>query len=129
MAAEPRYLLDTNICIYILDAAKPGLRVRLEAADTGSLATSTVVLAEVLRGIAVEDHRTMRQLRALLELAPALPFDERAAFAYAGMPFARGRFDRLIAAHALSLDLTIVTANPRDFIDLDGLRVEDWTQP
>ena len=44
------------------------------------------------------------------------------------LPFARHRFDRLIAAHALALDLTLVTANVRDFYDLPGLKVEDWTR-
>ena len=128
MVVEPRYLLDTNICIYILDAARPALRARLEAAEIGSLVTSTIVLAEVVRGIAHDDRRTLAKLQALLQLATVRPFDERAALAYAQLPFARGRFDRLIAAHALSLGLVIVTANPRDFTDIADLRVEDWTQ-
>jgi tRNA(fMet)-specific endonuclease VapC len=129
MAVEPRFLLDTNICIYILDAARLALRARIEAAEVGSLVTSTIVLAEVLRGIAVDDDHTMTKLKALLMLAPPLPFDASAAQAYARLPFARGRFDRLIAAHALSLGLVIVTANPRDFVDVEGLAVQDWTLP
>jgi tRNA(fMet)-specific endonuclease VapC len=56
-----------------------------------------------------------------------LPFDEAAARAYARLPFKRGRFDRLLAAHALSLDLTVITNNERDFSDIAGLRVENWT--
>lgn len=129
MAAEPRFLLDTNICIYILDAVRPALRARVEAADIGALVTSTIVVAEVLRGIAVDDEHTLTKLHALLAQAPAMPFDVAAAQAYARLPFARGRFDRLIAAHALSLGLVVVTANPRDFSDIAGLAVEDWTQP
>lgn len=129
MAAEPRFLLDTNIVIFVLDAARPALRARIESLAVGSLVTSTVVLAEVLRGIPGDDHRTLARLQQLLMLAPALPFDDRAARTYARLPFARGRFDRLIAAHALSMALCVVTANLRDFADISDLRVEDWTQP
>ncbi len=129
MAAEPRYLLDTNICIFILDATLPGLRRRLEQVDEGELATSTIVLAELLRGTDLDSEREMLRLASLLTIVPALPFDEAAAQAYAKLPFRRGRFDRLIAAHALSRGLTVVTANVRDFADVPGLAVEDWTQP
>ncbi len=127
MAAEPRYLLDTNICIFILDATLPQLRRRLEQVDEGALATSTIVLAELLRGTDLGSEFGMQLLQALLTVVPALPFDDGAALAYARLPFRRGRFDRLIAAHALSRGLTVVTANIRDFSDVPGLQVEDWT--
>lgn len=65
-------------------------------------------------------------LSAFVELVPILPFDDRAAVAYASLPFRRARFDRLIAAHALSLGLTLVTNNEADFADIPGLRVENW---
>lgn len=129
MAIEQRYLLDTNICIYILDAARPSLRIKLEQQQQGSLATSTIVLAEILRGTDLADRQAMARLDALLAIVPALPFDAAAAEAYARLPFRRGRFDRLIAAHALSRGLTVVTANPVDFVDVPGLAVEDWMQP
>jgi tRNA(fMet)-specific endonuclease VapC len=129
VAVEPRYLLDTNICIYILDAARPSLRLKLEQQPLGSLATSTIVLAEILRGTDLADRWVMARLDALLAVVPALPFDATAAEAYARLPFRRGRFDRLIAAHALSRGLAVVTANPVDFLDVPGLNVEDWMQP
>lgn len=59
---------------------------------------------------------------------PVLPFDEDAARAFALVPFRRAKFDRLIAAHALALKLTLVTANAADFRDVPGLDVEDWTR-
>lgn len=127
MAAEPQYLLDTNICIFILDATLPQLRQRLEAVDEGTLATSTIVLAELLHGTDLGSEDEMLRLQSLLTVVPALPFDEAAARVYARLPFRRGRFDRLIAAHALSRGLTVVTANARDFSDVPGLQVEDWT--
>nr|WP_310522348.1 type II toxin-antitoxin system VapC family toxin [Polymorphobacter sp.] len=128
MAAEPRYLLDTNICIFILDAAIPQLRHRIEQMDEGALATSTIVLAELLLGTDIDSPAATQRLQSLLAVVPALPFDDTAARAYARLPFRRGRFDRLIAAHALSLGLAVVTANIRDFADVPGLQVEDWTQ-
>lgn len=129
MASDPRYLLDTNICIYILDARLPILRQRVERQPLGSLVTSTIVLAELLRGTDLDDPFAMARLNGLLAIVPALPFDAAAAEAYARLPFRRGRFDRLIAAHALSRGLTVVTANAPDFADVPGLAVEDWMQP
>lgn len=129
VASELRYLLDTNICIYILDAARPSLRVKLEQQPLGSLVTSTIVLAEILRGTDLTDRNALSRLDALLRIVPALPFDARAAEAYARLPFRQGRFDRLIAAHALSLGLTVITANLDDFADVPGLAAEDWMQP
>jgi tRNA(fMet)-specific endonuclease VapC len=55
-----------------------------------------------------------------------LPFDEAAAREYAKLPFKRARFDRLLAAHALSLGATIITNNEGDFADVPGLKVENW---
>jgi tRNA(fMet)-specific endonuclease VapC len=66
-------------------------------------------------------------LRALIEEVEVLPFDEMAALVYANLPFKRASYDRLIAAHALALGLTIVTDNETDFADVPGLRVENWT--
>ncbi len=129
VASELRYLLDTNICIYILDAARPSLRVKLEQQPLGSLVTSTIVLAEILRGTDLTVRNALSRLDALLRIVPALPFDARAAEAYARLPFRQGRFDRLIAAHALSLGLTVITANLADFADVPGLVAEDWMQP
>ncbi len=57
-----------------------------------------------------------------------LPFDAEAAEYFATIPFKRGKFDRLIAAQALSRDLAIVTNNERDFADVPGLKVENWTE-
>ena len=64
----------------------------------------------------------------MYEAHSVLPFDVDAADRYARMPLRRHRFDRLIAAHALVLDLTLITANRRDFGDVPDLRVEDWTR-
>lgn len=127
MAVDPEFLVDTNICIYILDAEIPGLRERVERVPAGKLATSAAVAAELYAGIDVNDPVEVARIAALLDAIPPLPFNTDAALIYGSLPFRRGRFDRLIAAHALSLDLTVVTANPKDFANVPGLRVEDWT--
>ncbi|PZN94026.1 MAG: VapC toxin family PIN domain ribonuclease [Alphaproteobacteria bacterium] len=124
---EPRYLLDTNICLYLFGAASLPLQARVTACSQGELAISAIVLAELMIGIERFDRSALPMLGNLLRIAPALPFDDAAARAYGTLPFKRAKFDRLIAAHSLALGVTLVTANPRDFSDVPGLQVEDWT--
>jgi tRNA(fMet)-specific endonuclease VapC len=66
-------------------------------------------------------------LQVLIEQIPVLAFDEAAAYAYAMLPFKRGNFDRLVSAHALSLGLTLISRNVKDFADVSGLEIENWT--
>ena len=127
MAVEPQFLVDTSICIYILDAEIPELRKRIERVPAGALVTSTIVAAELYAGIDLGNAFETARMTALLDAIPVLPFGADAALIYGRMPFKRGRFDRLIAAHALCLNLTVITANPKDFADIPGLCVEDWT--
>jgi len=64
----------------------------------------------------------------LFERVPVMSFDRMAAVRYATMPFRPGRFDRLIAAHALSLRATLVTNNPSEFNDIPALQMENWLE-
>jgi tRNA(fMet)-specific endonuclease VapC len=123
--ADPLYLLDSNICIYLVAGRSLAVKARVEACAPGEVATSSVAFAEVMMG--ARRLGTEKATRALFDHVTILPFDDVAGHAYAELPFKRGRFDRLIAAHALSLHLTLVTNNPRDFDDVGGLRVENWT--
>ena len=86
------------------------------------------MLAELALGSANGKILPPDILEGFLEEMVLVPFDEAAARAYARLPFRRGRFDRLLAAHALSLGATIVTNNLSDFADIEALRVEDWTR-
>lgn len=123
---DPAYLLDTNICIYVLrDADGPAAR-RLGTCAPGEAAASTVTLTEILRALPAGDGRERRQVDALFRLLGLLPFDEAAARICAAIPFKRGTYDRLIAAQALACDLVLVTNNERDFSDVSGLRIENW---
>jgi tRNA(fMet)-specific endonuclease VapC len=122
-----KYLLDSNIVIMLALGTCNALRDRLAECDEGDLVTSAIVLAEVARGSLNEKPPAVDELELILDEVPVLPFDDRAALAYATLPFGRASYDRLIAAHALTLGLTLVTANERDFGDIKGLRVENWT--
>lgn len=124
--AEPLFLLDSNICIYVLEGLSRTVRDRIQARRPEEIVTSAVVYAEVIRGMASDDLIGMAKVESLFRVIPVLPFDQAAARAYASIPFRRGAFDRLIAAHALALGLTVVTNNERDYADVPGLKVENW---
>ena len=123
------YLLDTNICIYILDDAGSTAAERLGRCMPGEAVTSVISYAEVIGGRAFRSPQERTGARRLFEVVPVLPFDQRAAQSYSGLPFKRGSYDRLIAGHALSLGLTLVTNNERDFATIAGLRIENWARP
>lgn len=123
--SEP-ILLDSNICIYLLKGMSPALADKVRQQDEGTLFVSSITVAEIGVGVAARSAQQSGFERFLAEVT-VLPFDAAAARRYAGLPFRRGSFDRLIAAHALSLNLLLVTNNVRDFADLPGLRVENWT--
>ena len=91
------------------------------------MVTSSIALAEVALGTERGQPPSMEALRAFVEEVPVLDFDYRAALAYAQLPFKRASFDRLIASHALSHGLIVVTGNEKDFADVPGLVVENWT--
>lgn len=103
------------------------LSQRVEQHATGSIGISAIVAAELTRGLSSGDEAGWSAVGAFFRTFPVLPFDEEAARAFALVPFRRAKFDRLIAAHALALKLTLITANASDFMDVPGLKVEDWT--
>ncbi|RDE06267.1 type II toxin-antitoxin system VapC family toxin [Sphingomonas aracearum] len=121
-----KYMLDSNAIIALVMATSDALGRRAAQCDEGDIVTSAVAIAEIAYGSARAKPPAMDQLRAFLEEVPVLDFDYKAAFAYASLPFRRGSYDRLIAAHALANALTIVTNNERDFADIPGLVVENW---
>jgi len=129
-----RYLLDTNLCIRVLRDRPPGLRERFNV-NADSLCISTIVLNELLYGAAKsgrpEHHRhEVERFAARLEVlafdaeAADHAADIRVALERAGTPIAG--YDLLIAGHARSRGLIVVTGNLREFARVDGLRCEDW---
>ena len=127
-------LLDTNICIYIINTKPPEVLAHFHRYRLGDIGISSVVAAELAYGVAKSQSR---RNRAALEmfLAPLeiMPFDENAVWKYGelraelerqGTPI--GSLDTMIAAHALSLDAILVTNNMREFERVSGLRLENW---
>lgn len=120
--AAPDYLLDTCVCIRLLRGGGAPVARRIAAAAPGTIAISAISLAELMDGAGQEG----RSIDSLLPSVPVLAFDAAAAHAFPAARAARGRHDRLIAAHALALGATLVTHNGRDFRAVPGLRIEDW---
>lgn len=123
-----KYLFDSNMIIRAVLGVGDPLRAHLAACEEGDIVTSSVAYAEVAYGSVRGKAPAFDKLQAFVEEAEVLPFDHKAARAYANLPFRRASYDRLIAAHALSEGLTIVTDNVEDFADIPNLRVENWTR-
>jgi tRNA(fMet)-specific endonuclease VapC len=129
-----RSMLDTNLCIRVLRDRPRQVGERFKA-ESGALAISTIVLTELLFGAAKSDRPAFH--RALVEDMQSrlivVPFDEAAADHAADIrvTLARrgeliGPNDLLIAGHARSMGLKLITANLREFTRVEGLRCEDW---
>ena len=131
---KPKYMLDTNICIYLMKHQPPQVRARFADCFVGDVVISAITLAELEYGVACSGNaRAHNQalLDSLLEDIPVEPFEARAARAYGPLRLgyrARNKdaLDKLIAAHALSLGVTLVTNNEADFHGYAGLVVENW---
>ena len=129
------YMLDTDICIYIIKRKPGSVLKRLEMLQPGQLAMSAITFAELMNG-AKKSQRVeanVARLNELAELIEIRPFDKRAAICYGDVRSILekkgnviGSNDLLIAAHALSLDWILVTNNEKEFKRVDGLRIENW---
>ena len=120
-------MLYANSVIYLLSGAYPKLEARVGECSAGEICLSTIVFAEILYGSSRGRPPVEELLEALVSQIPLLDFDEAAARAFTKLPFKRHSYDRLIAAHALSLGLTLITRDVTDFADVPGLKVENWT--
>jgi tRNA(fMet)-specific endonuclease VapC len=123
-----RYLIDADSSIYaMVDAASP-VNLRIGECEPGEIALSAISFSEIALGTQLQKPPPSEVLDAFIAAIPILPYDDAAARAYANLPFKRARFDRLLAAHALSIDATVITNNEADFADVPGLKVENWAQ-
>ena len=122
-----KYLIDANVAVYAMEGGYPALSARMAECEQGDIAISVISYAEVAYGTYVGKPPSEEVLDAFVAAIPLVAFDENAARAYANLPFKRARFDRLLAAHALSIGAVVVTNNEGDFADVPGLVVENWT--
>ena len=128
------YLLDTNICIYIINRRPPQVFAHFEGLRYGEIGLSSITAAELAFGVAKSgSHRNREALEKFLAPLEVLPFDVSAMQAYGplraelqrrGPPI--GALDMLIAAHALALGATLVTNNLDEFKRVPGLACENW---
>jgi tRNA(fMet)-specific endonuclease VapC len=129
-----RYLLDTNILSDLVRCPQGGVAERVTRAGVDTVCTSIVVASELRFGaLKSGSRRLVRQSELILSAIDILPLDEPADEEYARLRLhleSRGSLigsnDMLIAAHALSLNCTLVTANEREFARVPGLGVENW---
>lgn len=130
-----RYLLDTDICIYVSNRHPAQVAARLEEIDITDLGMSVITYFELVYGAynSREPERNLAAAARLSRVVPVQPLTTAAAHHYGrlraelkreGTPI--GGNDLLIAAHALALDATLVTNNVREFHRIAGLRVENW---
>lgn len=132
---EPRYLLDTNICIYIRQKRPEEVLRRFRKLRPGEAVLSVITYGELLYGAAKSEQRVeaLERLRELVHLLPALSLPETAAEAYATIRAELeskgeliGNNDLWIAAHAVAEGLTLVTNNEREFRRVCGLKIQNW---
>jgi tRNA(fMet)-specific endonuclease VapC len=131
-----KYLLDTNICIYLINSKSEKLIKQFKTLDIGQLAISSISVAQLRYG-ASKSQATEKNNFALDQFLIPLEivdFDTRSAASYGevrtnleskGKPI--GPLDTLIAAQALAYGLTLITNNVREFKRVSGLKVENWT--
>ena len=128
------YLLDTNICIYVINEHPAHVLQRLIQAGRDSLAISTVTVAELAFGIAKSTRADSRaKLENFLSKFPILDWDQDAAWVYGNVRKTLeekgqriGERDLLLASQALALGATMVTNNTREFERVEGLKLENW---
>lgn len=132
-----KYLLDTNVCIYVIRKRPDSVLARLRRMRVTEVGISSITLSELEYGVAKSLRPEANKLALTEFLAPieVLAYDDMAAERYGrirvllerqGNPI--GSMDMLIAAHALSLDSILVTNNEAEFRRVPKLKIENWTK-
>ena len=132
------YMLDTNICIYIIKRRPPEVIRRFQRSEVSRIGISSITLSELFYGASKSAHPARNRI-ALTQFAAPLkiaPYDDEAAERYGdiradlekqGTPI--GALDMLLAAHALSLGCTLVTNNTKEFERIPTLKIGNWIAP
>jgi len=132
---EPRYLLDTNICIYIRQKRPEEVLRRFRKLRPGEAVLSVITYGELLYGATKSEQRVtaLERLRELVHLLPAMSLPDTAAEAHGTIRAELeskgemiGNNDLWIAAHAVAAGLTLVTNNEREFRRVRRLKMQNW---
>jgi len=129
------FLLDTNICIYIIKRKPSNVIERFRQAKISQIGISSITLSELSYGVSKSSQPAQNQVALAQFAAPLeiLPYEDEAAQYYGdlraflekkGAPI--GSLDMLIAAHALSIDCTLVTNNEKEFTRIPNLKIDNW---
>ncbi len=132
-----RFMLDTNVCVDLIRKKNDRILRRMKRRNPEELCVSSVTLSELEYGAAKSGNPDRNRLALAEFMTPlaVVPYDDavapvygrvRAALEKAGTPI--GPLDMMIAAHALSLGLTVVTDNEREFCRVAGLKVQNWAK-
>jgi tRNA(fMet)-specific endonuclease VapC len=130
-----KYMLDTDICIYIIKKKPAKELIALQKADVGQVCISSITLAELEYGVAKSQHKEKNQIALAEFLTPIeiLDFNDCAARMFGTIRAeleAKGKvigpFDLQIAAHALAEKLTLITKNKKEFSRVPNLKIKNW---
>jgi tRNA(fMet)-specific endonuclease VapC len=131
------FILDTNICIYIIKRKPSGVIERFKQTEISQIGISSITLSELLYGVSKSSKPEQNQIALTQFVAPLeiLTYGDEVAQYYGdlraqlekqGTPI--GSLDMLIAAHALSIDCTLVTNNEKEFIRIPNLKIDNWAK-
>lgn len=132
-----KFMLDTNICIYIIKRKPPDVIERFNQTEISQIGISSITLSELSYGVSKSSKPKQNQIALMQFVAPLeiLPYSDEAAQYYGdlrahlekqGAPI--GSLDMLIAAHALSIACTLVTNNEKEFIRIPNLKIDNWVK-
>lgn len=132
-----KYLIDTNICIYIMNKRPTKVIQKFKQFDVGEICVSTITVSELQYGVVKsKNHRLNRQrVQEFLSPLEIIPYDESAANMYGDIRYQLekrgepiGPLDLMIAAHALSGNFVLVTNNEKEFKRIKQLKIENWAK-
>ncbi len=132
-----KYLIDTNICIYMMNKRPAEIIRKFKQFELGEIGISIITVSELQYGVAKSTYRKKNEVRLEEFLAPfeILTYDQTAARVYGDIRFQLekrgqpiGPLDLLIAAHAISQDLVLITNNDKEFKRIKKLKIENWTK-
>ena len=132
-----RYLLDTNICIYLAKQKPISVLHKFEQLSIGEVGMSTITFGELVYGVQKSDHpkKTLQLLQEITNLIPVLPISTETGKHYGEIRSKLekqgnliGNNDLWIAAHALDLNLILVTNNIKEFSRVTHLKLENWVK-